>query len=195
MPSIRPFNELFETSSYTAMDRRELFKSFGVAASIASLASCSKKAEKILPYARELEGQVERGAYTSAIDFKGFAQGTLANTYQGRPIKLEGHPGHAASGGAANIFTQTSLFELYHPERIKEPVWKGSKIDLENLEQKLVQTRNSFPEKGKGVVFWTRPQHSLSRAKALKDLKKALPKARYLRRGAMGPSGARHLQF
>jgi phytoene synthase len=41
----------------------------------------------------------------------------VATTYDGRPTKIEGNPGHPASLGATDVFSQASVLSLYDPDR------------------------------------------------------------------------------
>ena len=47
----------------------------------------------------------------------GFAHGVLVGTRDGRPITIEGNPAHPASLGAADVFAQASVLQLWDPDR------------------------------------------------------------------------------
>ena len=48
--------------------------------------------------------------------------GVLARMRDGRPVKLEGIPGHPVNDGGLCIRGQSSLYRLYHPERLRGPM-------------------------------------------------------------------------
>jgi len=48
--------------------------------------------------------------------------GVMARIREGRPVKLEGIPGHPVNDGGLCIRGQSSLYRLYHPERLRSPM-------------------------------------------------------------------------
>ena len=44
----------------------------------------------------------------------------VATTHDGRPTKIEGNPLHAVSKGTTDIFAQSSILDLYDPDRAKK---------------------------------------------------------------------------
>ncbi|MGZ8474488.1 MAG: molybdopterin-dependent oxidoreductase, partial [Candidatus Deferrimicrobiaceae bacterium] len=48
--------------------------------------------------------------------------GVLARLRDGRPVKLEGIPGHPVNDGGLCVRGQSSLYRLYHPERLRRPM-------------------------------------------------------------------------
>jgi molybdopterin-containing oxidoreductase family iron-sulfur binding subunit len=55
--------------------------------------------------------------YASAFVRDGYAQGVLVGTQEGRPIKIEGLPGHPSTLGATGIQAQASVLQLWDPDR------------------------------------------------------------------------------
>ena len=49
----------------------------------------------------------------------GYAFGVIVKSDMGRPIKIEGNPGHTASLGAADAPIQASILTLYDPDRVR----------------------------------------------------------------------------
>ena len=107
--------------------RRDFLKVMGASVALAAAAGCQPvpgtwprwPKAKILPHAYRPEDRVPgRPEYfATAMEVGGVAQPLLAKSYDGRPIKLEGNPEHAASGGAAGVHAQASILELYDPDR------------------------------------------------------------------------------
>ena len=55
--------------------------------------------------------------------------GVLARVREGRPVKLEGIPGHPVNDGGLCVRGQSSLYRLYHPERLRGPMARdGGKL-------------------------------------------------------------------
>ena len=50
----------------------------------------------------------------------------MVATYDGRPTKIEGNPLHPAVKGASDTWSQSSILDLYDPERSREFVKAGA---------------------------------------------------------------------
>jgi hypothetical protein len=51
------------------------------------------------------------------MTINGYATGLVVESHAGRPTKIEGNPDHPASLGAAGIYEQASILQLYDPHR------------------------------------------------------------------------------
>ncbi|MGE5235251.1 MAG: TAT-variant-translocated molybdopterin oxidoreductase [Acidobacteriota bacterium] len=99
--------------------RRDFLKILGASLGMVGLTSCRWPKELILPFTSRPEGR-DPGVpvqYATVMELGGAAVGLLATSYDGRPIKLEGNPQHPGSLGAAGVFAQASVLELYDPDR------------------------------------------------------------------------------
>jgi len=108
-------------------ERRRFLKLMGASLALAGAAGCHPAnptwprwpKANILPYAHRPEGQ-DPGKplhYASMLETGGVAKPILAKSYDGRPIKIEGNPDHPASRGAADLFAQASILDMYDPDR------------------------------------------------------------------------------
>jgi molybdopterin-containing oxidoreductase family iron-sulfur binding subunit len=82
--------------------------------------------------------------------------GAQARVRDGRPVKLEGIPGHPVSDGGLCVRGQASLYRLFHPERLRGPVarsegkhrpigWeKAFSLVAESLEESRKEGRRSL---------------------------------------------------
>ncbi len=108
------------TSFDDELSRRNFVKLLGASMALAGLDGCSRMpGEKILPYVhqpRELTPGIATH-YATAMMLDGFATGLVVESHEGRPTKIEGNPDHPASLGAAGIFEQASLLQLYDSNR------------------------------------------------------------------------------
>ena len=107
--------------------RRHLFKIMGASLALAGLTACRRPEEHILPLARGVEDYVpgQKYFYSTAMNIAGRATGLLAEVNDFRPTKIEGHPAHPASKGAASSFHQASVLSLYDPDRSKNVLKQG----------------------------------------------------------------------
>ena len=103
------------------LSRRDFIKLLGASIALAGLSGCTREpVEPILPYVNqpELTPGVARH-YATAMVVDGYATGILVESHDGRPTKIEGNPEHPASLGAAGIFEQASVLQLYDTHRAK----------------------------------------------------------------------------
>jgi len=101
------------------MSRRRFLQIMSASIAMTSLAGCRWPVEKIVPYAANTPG-LEPGTpvkFATTMELGAAAMPVLATSYDGRPIKIDGNPGHPLSGGAASIFAQASVLDVYDPDR------------------------------------------------------------------------------
>jgi MoCo/4Fe-4S cofactor protein with predicted Tat translocation signal len=102
--------------------------SAGLAAS--GLAGCEiirRPEEKILPYSiasEEILPSIPQ-YYATATQAGGEVVGLLVESHEGRPTKLEGNPEHRSTYGALNNFQQSTIIDLYDPQRLTSPKVNG----------------------------------------------------------------------
>jgi len=94
--------------------------------------------------------------------------GVLARVREGRPVKLEGIPGHPVSDGGLCVRGQSSLYRLYHPERLRGPMARDGKtfrsIPWEEAFSRVAGSLKGSREKGRKNLFLSgRTTGSLSR--------------------------------
>jgi molybdopterin-containing oxidoreductase family iron-sulfur binding subunit len=105
-------------------DRRSFLRLMGFGVAAGALASCSRApVSKAVPWLTAPEditaGRAYRMATTCAACPTGC--GALVTCKDGRPLKMEGLPGHAVSDGALCAVGQASVLELYDSQRIDGP--------------------------------------------------------------------------
>jgi len=101
-------------------ERRRFLELMGASFALAGATTgCRWQEDYILPSTRRPEGLSpgEPRYFSTSMDIGGFATGLLVKSYDGRPIKVEGNPNHPDSHGAAGVFQQASILELYDPDR------------------------------------------------------------------------------
>ena len=127
-------------------------------ASAASLASCDRPEEEIVPYVEQPE-RVVPGVplrFATALPLDGYARGVIATVREGRPVKLEGNPAHPASLGATDVFLEAELLSLYDPDRSRA-VREGARIASWEgfLSAFLPQIRRAAARGGEGLSLIT----------------------------------------
>ena len=97
-------------------DRRHTLK---LLATAMVTASCSPPDEPIVPYVDMPEGLVagEPRRFATSLSLSGYGRGFLGICIDGRPIKIEGNPGHPFSLGATDVFAEAQVLSLYDPDR------------------------------------------------------------------------------
>ncbi len=80
----------------------------------------SSRAEGFLPGVAEY--------FATQFELGGVATGILAKSLDGRPIKIEGNDQHPFSNGAAGVFAQASILELYDPDRTRGYIYRSANV-------------------------------------------------------------------
>ncbi len=103
------------------VDRRSFLQLLGGSLAVAGATACWRPPEeKIFPYTRAPEDVtpgVPRNYASAFTTLGGYATGVVVESYDARPIKIEGNELHPASGGATGPFEQAEIFRLYDPQR------------------------------------------------------------------------------
>ncbi len=102
--------------------RRTILKLMAASFGLAGLTACSRPEINIKPDARYQMDYVPGASYnyTSAMVLNGHVQGLVVETYDGRPVKIEGNPDHPDSLGAATALAQGSILDVYDPDRAQQ---------------------------------------------------------------------------
>lgn len=168
------------------VSRREFIKLMGASALLAGAAGCSfrKPVQNIHPYASRPEDLIPGKSryYATAHQVGETVSGLLVESYSGRPTKCEGNPMHPSNLGAASIFDQASVLNLYDPDRLARIAEDGRPKSVEDFKRWL----NSFlsdgvSTAGEGVCFLIRSSLSPAFNNLLASVKSKLPKAKIFR--------------
>jgi Fe-S-cluster-containing dehydrogenase component/anaerobic selenocysteine-containing dehydrogenase len=104
------------------LTRRAFVQLLGASATFAGAGCVQRPSEKILPYHQQPENVIPGKPlhYATSMVLDGYATGLLVTSHGGRPTKIEGNPEHPASLGAAGVFHQASILDLYDPARARQ---------------------------------------------------------------------------
>lgn len=137
----------------SGVKRRDFLKVVGAGTAVAStMVGCtSEKVEKLIPYLVSPDETVPGVStyYATTCRECSAACGVIAETRDGRAIKLEGNPSHPVNRGALCARGQAALQGLYNPDRYRGPmIRKGGKLvpatwdeALKLFAQKLAENR------------------------------------------------------
>lgn len=107
------------------MKRRTFLQLGGITVASAFLAGCQAQNEKLIPYLVPPDEGVTPGRaiyYASSCSGCTAGCGILVRVSEGRAKKIEGNPQHPVNRGRLCARGQASLQELYHPDRIQQPL-------------------------------------------------------------------------
>jgi MoCo/4Fe-4S cofactor protein with predicted Tat translocation signal len=109
-----------QASLASSLNRRDFLRLMAASLGLAGLTACvPTPVEQIMPYADAPEGMVpgEAQFFATAMELNGFARALLVKSHTGRPVKIEGNPGHPGSQGSTDVFSQAAILDLYDPDR------------------------------------------------------------------------------
>jgi molybdopterin-containing oxidoreductase family iron-sulfur binding subunit len=112
--------------------RREFLKVVGATGAATTMIGCSsERVEKLIPYLVSPDETVPGVStyYATTCRECSAACGVIAETRDGRAIKLEGNPDHPLNRGALCARGQAALQGLYNPDRYRGPmIRRGGKL-------------------------------------------------------------------
>ena len=128
-------------ASPNGVKRREFLKVLGVGTAATTMLGCaSEKVEKLIPYLVSPDQTVPgvSNYYATTCRECSAGCGVIAETRDGRTIKLEGNPEHPVNRGALCARGQAALQGLYNPDRYRGPMArKGGQLQKVNWEEAL----------------------------------------------------------
>ncbi len=142
----------------SGVKRREFLKVVGASTAAAAAVGCtSEKVGNLIPYLVSPDQTVPGVStyYATTCRECAAACGIIAETRDGRVIKLEGNPAHPLNRGALCARGQASLQGLYNPDRLRVPLMKQGgafkEVSWDEAIRTLTQKMNE--SRGKGSVF------------------------------------------
>lgn len=124
-----------EKSNYS---RRDFLKVVGAAAGATAASGCKPDVpEKLVPYVIQPSELVPgvSAYYSGSCDQCSAGCGWEVRTREGRALKVEGKADHPVNKGGLCVRAQSSLQELYDPDRVREPLFRdlGSNAPLKPI--------------------------------------------------------------
>jgi molybdopterin-containing oxidoreductase family iron-sulfur binding subunit len=155
------------------MKRRDFLWLLGVVSGSTLISSCGSRKEQARLVSHLFPP--EEGAIPGVADFHPSTCtecpagcGVMARVREGRPVKLEGIPGHPVSDGGLCVRGQASLYRLYHPERLRKPMERNGgahrPISWDKAFSRVAETLAECRKEGRRSLFLSgRTTGSLSR--------------------------------
>jgi molybdopterin-containing oxidoreductase family iron-sulfur binding subunit len=177
------------------VNRRDFLRLLAASLALAGLGACSRRPrEQIVPYVNAPE-EITSGKplyYATAFPFAGYGIGILVESYEGRPIKIEGNPQHPASLGATNPFAQAAILDLYDPER-SQVVRRSRAISTWDDFVTAARARLDFQrsKRGAGLRLLSGRVTSPSLGQQIRALLEQFPEARWYTYEAVGRENIR----
>jgi Fe-S-cluster-containing dehydrogenase component len=163
-------------------DRREALKLLAASLTFGGVGGCSPTPQYLIPAVHPPpDGAGPISDYATAFVHQGYAAGVLVRHWMGRPIKVEGNPGHPASLGATDAMAQAQLLDFYNPERAWGMTRKGIPVDRQSLDRALTAQRENLAANGGAkLVVLTGASSGPTLSAQLEQLRKSYPEARWL---------------
>jgi MoCo/4Fe-4S cofactor protein with predicted Tat translocation signal len=143
---------------------------------------CRRPEEIIHPFSKMPEHYTHGVAqyYATSMPRRFGAQPLLVKSMDGRPLKVEGNPGHPLGLRGTDRLAQASILDLYDPDRATRFLQGGNNRIREAAVDYLAALAGQVAaSSGDGVCFLLEPSSSPSRARLQKLLAARLPKARW----------------
>jgi len=168
------------------VSRRDFLKFLGSTAALAGLSGCNirKPYYKIKPYARKVEHSVSGipTFYATSFQLNSAVYGVLAETHEGRPTKIEGNPTYPGTEGSSGLFQQSSIIDLYDPDRLKSPLHLTASVSLNDFKDWMLRYKKDLRKaSGKGLGVLIENSLSPSFYKLVDSIRLTLPEVSFYR--------------
>ena len=171
----------------TGVKRREFLKVLGASSATLAITACDEPTGKLIPYLVSPDQTVPGVStyYATMCRECSAACGVIAETRDGRAIKLEGNPDHPLNRGALCARGQSALQGLYNPDRFRAPMvnengaWKTISWDdaITRLNTAVSSARSAnqarrrrVPQSARGRQFPALPRHVARAATACRRI-------------------------
>ncbi|MCS6971598.1 MAG: hypothetical protein NZL89_01100, partial [Leptospiraceae bacterium] len=161
--------ELIERGVNPELDRKSFLTLMGASISMATLSACREPIEKIVPYVdrpMEYVPGLPRYFATAHVTARGVTP-VLVKVREGKPIKIEGLAEHPLFKGAAKADTFASIWDLYDPDRLRNPLVKdGNEFKAAKWDDVLATAANALKKNARILSRVTfSPAEETARAK------------------------------
>jgi MoCo/4Fe-4S cofactor protein with predicted Tat translocation signal len=143
--------------------------------------------EKLTPYTSNPHNRVPGvpEQYATIMEIDGVGSPLLVTSFDGRPIKIEGNPSHpfaatAPNIGAASVYSQASVLEMYDPQRSRGIVAGGTDSDWAGFNAAIGPVLDQLAGKqGDGLAILSEPLSGPSAQRLKAAVAAKFPKAQW----------------
>ncbi|HUL60501.1 MAG TPA: TAT-variant-translocated molybdopterin oxidoreductase, partial [Anaeromyxobacteraceae bacterium] len=176
------------------LGRRGFLQLLGASAALAGTAACKPPRERVVSYVqrpRQVTPSVP-SAYATAASRGGYGVGLVVTSWEGRPTKIEGNPGHPSSLGATTALEQAILLDLYEPRRLSGFRRRGRSLGWGALLSELSELGGRLEKDGGARLrFLGEPTSSPTVADLRRKILARFPAARFDAWAPVGEGAAR----
>jgi molybdopterin-containing oxidoreductase family iron-sulfur binding subunit len=162
------------------VSRRSFLQLMGASVALAglSLSACRRPLKNLVPFTKGVEWSVPGKAlfFTSAMPSRGGAMPLVVTTFDGRPTKIEGNPMHPVNRGTTDVWAQSSILDLYDPQRSKVFLQGRKEADVASFDRALGELLKGLAD-GSGLAFLTDGAVSPTQERLRGEILKKYPKA------------------
>src|SRR5687767_11953060 len=137
-------------SGTAGVKRRDFLKVIGTGTAATTMLGCgSEQVEKLIPYLVSPDNTVPGVStyYATTCRECSAGCGVIAETRDGRTIKLEGNPDHPVNRGALCARGQAALQGLYNPDRYRGPmIRRDNRLQPATWDEALARVRQGLDE-------------------------------------------------
>ena len=162
------------------VSRRNFLQLMGASAALAglSLGACRRPEKHLVPFAKGVEWSIPGKAlfYATSMPQRNGAAPLVILTVDGRPVKVEGNPSHPAVEGRSDTWSQSSILDLYDPDRSRFFLEGGKEASEEKFSKGLDLLLEKAGD-GAGLAFVLDRTLSPTRERLREEILKKFPKA------------------
>jgi molybdopterin-containing oxidoreductase family iron-sulfur binding subunit len=162
--------------------RRTFLKAVAASMAMAGMTGCKPKStEMIVPYVRQ-PAEVTPGRplyFATSMTLGGYAQGIIATSREGRPIKLDGNTDHPSNLGSSDVFLQAAIYDMYDPDRSKTVQRVGIISDWDTFIGAIRPRLEQKSTDGSGLAILTETITSPTVLKKIEEMKAKYPGSKW----------------
>ncbi len=175
--------------------RRRFLHLMGASLALAGLTGCTRQPkEYIAPFSAQPPERIPGLPmhFATAMPFGGVGEPLLVESHEGRPTKVEGNPRHPMSLGASSIFAQSSILDIYDPDRSRNVVNRGRAASWRAFGTELRRQVNLRKgARGAGLRILTESTTSPTLGAWMSKLQQEMPEAKWHQWEPAGRDSAR----
>ncbi|EDY20294.1 molybdopterin oxidoreductase, iron-sulfur binding subunit [Chthoniobacter flavus Ellin428] len=172
------------------LSRRNFLKLMGASTALAGLGltACRRPIMHLVPFTKGVEWSIPGKPLfftTARPTRRGYAP-LVATTHDGRPTKIEGNPLHPISKARTDIHSQSSILDLYDPDRAKKILKDGAVTDEAAFVKELDGLLKGAGD-GSGLAFLLQEDNSPTRQRLIGLINQKFPKVTWATYEPLGP--------